>query len=198
MKTLIICLSTALLFSTTQGITKEERTAAVKELNATKNHLNSALLGLSEGQLNFKSGPNTWSIAECVEHMVISEENIFGMLQGALQTPADPSKRDEVVMTDKNLMALIIDRSNKVKTSKPFEPTGQYGTHRETYEAFKEKRAHTIQFVKTTTEDLRNHYTQLPFGTIDGYQVLIFMSGHTERHIRQIEEVKNHPDFPKE
>ncbi|HCO82594.1 MAG TPA: DinB family protein, partial [Arenibacter sp.] len=45
-------------------------------------------------------------------------------------------------------------------------------------------------------DDLRNRYQQLPFGTVDAYQILLFMSGHTERHIKQMEEVMDDEDFP--
>ena len=53
-------------------------------------------------------------------------------------------------------------------------------------------------YLKDTADDLRNHYAQSPFGTLDGLQVLLFMSGHTERHVAQMEEVMAHADFPKE
>jgi hypothetical protein len=36
----------------------------------------------------------------------------------------------------------------------------------------------------------------LPFGTIDGLQILLFMSGHTERHVAQMEEVMANENFP--
>ena len=53
-----------------------------------------------------------------------------------------------------------------------------------------------MEFVSSTDADLRNHYAQLPFGTIDAYQALLFISGHTERHILQIVEVMENDDFP--
>ena len=53
-----------------------------------------------------------------------------------------------------------------------------------------------MEFVASTDADLRNHYAQLPFGTIDAYQSLIFMSGHTERHILQIKEIMEDDNFP--
>ena len=36
------------------------------------------------------------------------------------------------------------------------------------------------------------------FGTLDGYQWLLLLSTHSERHTAQIEEVKADPNFPKE
>lgn len=179
------------------GLTKAERKLAVTEMKGTSKHLVEAVKGLSDAQLSFKSSPGSWSVAECTEHIAISENNIFGMLEGALKTAADPSKRADVKMTDEQILKMIVDRSNKVKTMEAFVPTGKFGNHEATLKAFLEKRKANIKFVKTTEEDLRNRFQQLPFGTIDAYQILLFMSAHTERHILQIEEVKANANFPK-
>jgi hypothetical protein len=119
------------------------------------------------------------------------------MVAGLLKTPADPAKRAEIKVSDGELIAMLVDRSNKVKTQEPFEPTGKFGTHEATLEAFEAKRAENIEFVKNSSEDLRNRVQQFPFGTVDAYQILLFMSAHTERHVRQIEEIIVSPDFPK-
>lgn len=200
MKTVIITLSlfTLVAFTGLRGsLSKAEREAAVAEMNSSHDHLLIALRNLSEEQLNFKSDSVSWSIAECVEHIAISEITFSEMIQGLLQTPANPRNRAEIKISDKELIAMIVDRSQKVKTQKPFEPTGKFGSHEATLEAFKTKRAANIEFVKTTDADLRNRTQQFPFGTIDGYQVLLFTSAHTERHVRQIEEILVHESFPK-
>tara|TARA_R110002124_G_scaffold227889_1_gene393216 strand:- start:122695 stop:123297 length:603 start_codon:yes stop_codon:yes gene_type:complete len=200
MKKYLLLLSVLMLVSFTvsdNGLTESERLAAMAEMTTTHDHLLNNLKGLSEAQLNFKSSPDSWSIAECTEHITISEENIFGMIETALKTPADASRRSEVKMSDEQILSMTADRSTKVKTSEAFEPSGKYGSHEETLVAFKKKRKSNMQFVASTEEDLRNHYSETPFGIIDAYQVLLFMSAHTERHVLQIEEIKADPNFPK-
>ena len=201
MKTIIMTLSLFTLVAFTgirNGLTKEERAAAVTELNSSHDHLLIALRNLSEEQMNFKSDADNWSIAECVEHITISELTFSEMLQGLLETPANPANRAEIKISDKQLIAMIVDRSQKVKTQKPFEPTGKFGSHEATLTSFKTSRKANIEFAKTTDADLRNRTQQFPFGTVDAYQVLLFTSAHTERHVRQIEELLLHQDFPKE
>lgn len=180
------------------GLTDAEREMAVQELNKTKDRLTSTIEGLSEAQLNFKIDSTSWSVAEGVEHLAISENMIGGMLQGALKTPADPTKRDSVQISDEKLLAMISGRERKVKTGEAFEPSGKFGSHEETVKEFTTKRDEHLTYLKDTADDLRNHYAQSPFGTLDGLQVLLFMSGHTERHVAQMEEVMAHADFPKE
>nr|WP_299487371.1 DinB family protein [uncultured Allomuricauda sp.] len=200
MKKLILPLVTLLLFSfsmDTSKLSDEDRKKAVDHLENTRDEMAKILKGLSEAQLNFKAEEDSWSIAECAEHIAISENMIFGMLQGALQTAADPSKRTEVKMSDEELIGIIESREQKVKTGEPFEPTGKFGSHEATVNEFLAKRNEHISYIKNTEDDLRNHYGQLPFGTVDGVQILLFMSGHTERHLDQMKEVMAHKLFPK-
>ncbi len=180
------------------GLTDAEREMGVQELTKTKDRLTSTVAGLSEAQLNFKIDSIFWSVAECVEHLAISESMIDGMLQDALKVAADPSKRDSVQLSDEKMMTMISSRDQKVKASEVFEPSGKFGSFEETVKEFTDKRDAHITYLKYTEDDLRNHYAKSPFGTLDGLQVLLFMSGHTERHVAQMEEVMAHADFPKE
>lgn len=179
------------------GLTDKDREMTVAELNKTQERFMSVVGRLSEAQLNFKPSAESWSVAECVEHLAISESMLGEMLQGALKAPADPSMRDSVQITDEKLLAMISSRQQKVKTGEAFEPSGKFGSHIETVNAFLDKRGEHIEYVKSTNDDLRNHYGKLPFGTIDGVQILLFMSGHTERHVAQMEEVMAHENYPK-
>lgn len=179
-------------------LTDEERKLGANELSKSEKFLLKTVKGLSEEQLNFKSSPESWSIANCVEHLTISENAFDMMVKGALESPADPSKRSEVKMTDEQILAMISSREKKVKTPESFEPSGKFGTYEETLDVFKTKRKEHIKYIKTTEDDLRNHYGSFPFGTLDTYQVFLFMSGHTERHVKQMQAVMADPNFPKE
>ena len=178
-------------------LSKEEKTAATQALLASQKTLLSSIKGLTEEQLNFKPSEDAWSIAECVEHITISENNIFGIVEMTLKEEPNPDRRSEVKMTDDQILNLIEDRTNKVKTRPEFEPSGKFGSYEETLEAFKSKRKSNIDFVNSTNEDLRNRYFEFPFGVVDSYQVVLFMAGHNNRHTKQIEEIKANEKFPK-
>ena len=56
-----------------------------------------------------------------------------------------------------------------------------------------------MDYVRTTNDDLRDHFGPHPtLGTLDGYQWILLISAHSERHTKQIEEVKADPNFPKD
>lgn len=184
-------------FSADPGLTTVERKVAADYLETTRENLLGSIKGLSADQLNFRSAPDAWSVAECVEHLTLSETNLFSMVEGSLKEEADPSRRKEVTMTDDGVFATIADRTQKIKTKEPFEPTGKFGSHESTVGEFLKRRSATVKYVKTTGDDLRNHYFTFPFGTLDSYQLLIFIAGHTKRHTLQIEEIKSQSGFPK-
>jgi hypothetical protein len=100
-------------------------------------------------------------------------------------------------MADEAIVKMVSDRSTKVKTREAFKPTGKFGTFEATLAEFKTKRDNNINYIKTTTDDLRNHYNDFPFGKLDTYQTIIFMAAHTKRHTAQIEEVMGDANFPK-
>jgi DinB superfamily len=178
-------------------LTQKERDAAAAYFNETQNNLEAALKGLSADQLKWKPNDSTWSVADCVEHLALSEKNIFDWAKGTLKEPANPAKRSELKLTDDMIKKILTDRSFKVKTREGFIPTGQFGDAWKSLEEFKIRRAGHIAYVKETKDDLRNHFAELPFGWVDSYQLLIFLSAHTQRHILQMEEVKSNPNFPK-
>ncbi len=199
MKKIILPIVMFVLISFTAGtvkLTDAERDMAVKKLTNSQKEMLNALDGLSDAQLNYKPDAETWSLAEITEHLAITENMIFGMVTESLKTPADPSRRGEVKMTDEQILGFIEDRSTKIKTQEPMEPTGQFGDFESALEAFKDSREDHIDYIKDTDDDLRNHYAQFPFGTLDGLQVVLFMAGHTDRHVQQMHELMSDVDFP--
>ncbi len=199
MKKFILNVAGLLLVTVTiaqTSINEEERKKALNHLKETESTLISMTKSLTSEQLNFKTDESSWSIAECMEHIAISEKNIIEMVQSSLKEDADPSKRSEVAMSDEQILGLITSREQKVKTRETFEPTNSFGGYSETVKAFRERRKANMKFVKSTDADLRNHYLQFPFGLIDSYQGVLFMSGHTKRHTDQIKEIMESDGFP--
>lgn len=179
------------------ALTDAERKFASDLLQQTQENLIKKVSGLSPEQLNFKADANSWSVAECVEHLAIAESNLFGLSQASLKEPADPSKRKDLKMTDEALVATVADRSKKASAPESFKPSGKFGSFEATLNEFKTKRRSNIEYIKTTSDDLRNHYNEFPFGKLDAYQTILLMASHSKRHTDQIEEVMNHPNFPK-
>jgi hypothetical protein len=84
-----------------------------------------------------------------------------------------------------------------VKTRPELEPGDGYQTPKEFLDGFEQLRNKSIKYVNQTEDKLRHYFISFgPLGDLDGYQILMFMSGHVERHIQQIEEVMKDPRYP--
>ncbi len=198
-KVLVFFAAVAMLsFSTASDtISKKEKKSAAKFLKETKKEVAAAVKGLSEAQLKFKPAPDVWSVEECLKHIAVTEQALWGMADGNLKQAATPEKRSEVKLTDEDVIKRIEDRSTKVKTMDPMKPENTpYKSAAEALESFNQSRDKLIEYVKNTDADLRNHVMAMPFGSLDGYQFILFISAHSNRHMQQINEVKANPGFP--
>jgi hypothetical protein len=182
---------------TDNSLTKKERKFAADHMKNTRVDLVDAVKGLTSKQLNFKPSADSWSVQECVYHIAISEKNLWTLLEMTMKATANPEKRSEIKMTDEQIISMIQDRGMKVKTNEKFEPKNTpYKSMEEAMADFKSNRVNHIKYIKATTEDLRNHVTQMPFGWLDCYQLCLMISAHTNRHTQQINEVKANAGFP--
>ena len=179
-----------------QKMTDAERSKAIEYMKSTQAELLKMVDGLSEAQLNYKADEESWSVAECVEHIAITESGIFGIFQGTLKTDANPSLRDSVAMSDDALIGLITSRERKVKTREEMVPTGKFGSYEGSLKEFKTQRSSNMDFVKNCEEDVRSRYFDFPFGKVDAYQLILFVAGHSARHTSQIKEVMGSEGFP--
>ncbi len=153
-------------------------------------------LDLSEAQWNFKPAPDRWSVAQVMEHIAAAEDFILGMVkEKVMMAPAGEPGRD-VKKTDEGVLAMIPDRTNKVQAPEPLVPTNRFGSPEGSVKHFVESRATTEDFLKSAT-GLRDHVTDSPMGKLDGYEFVLLIAAHSERHTKQINEVKADPNFPK-
>ena len=201
----VFCLALSSVFAQTSTqtapatLTPEERTAALQQFQTTRDNFLKSIAGLSQKQWTFKPAPDRWSVAEVAEHIAVSESTIFGLVQKTMQSPAAPDKRDQVKGKDQMILERLPDRSHKAQAPEMLRPTGRWATEADLTKAFEDSRKTTMDYIRTTNDDLRDHFFDHPvFGTLDGYQWLLLISGHSARHTAQILEVKADPNFPKE
>ncbi len=180
-----------------QSLAQPDRERALKHLQSTKQSILDATRGLSEAQWNFKPAPDRWSVAEVVEHIAAAEDMLFGLItEQVMKAPPRPEGED-VKAIDDLVLSKVPDRTNKAQAPEPLKPTNRYGSPDAAVKHFVESRNRTINFLQKT-EDLRAHAADSPLGKkLDAYQWILFISAHSERHTKQLNEVKADPNFPK-
>lgn len=161
-------------------------------------NLAKAVEGLTKEQIAFKPAADKWSIGETLEHIVKTEPALMGWLQSAMAEPANPEARAEIKMTDDQILTMMTDRSYKATAPKELVPAGKYTEASTALTDLTTQRESIFKYLDTVSmEDLRNHVTDSPGGKVDGYQLFLYIPGHTMRHTLQIQEVKADPNFPK-
>jgi hypothetical protein len=179
----------------TAGLEQGERDRAMSHLHSTRKMLADSIIGLSQAQLQWKPAPDRWSVAECVEHLALSEDFLFQRAQKLLESPAT-EKRSSV--KDEEVLKMIASREQRVQAPEQLKPSAKFSDAKQALEHFNKSRYNTIKFVETSDADFRDHVVPSPAGgTMDAYQSLLMIAAHTERHVAQINEVKADPKFPK-
>ena len=189
---LLVVLWVAPAFS--QPLSQGERDFALSALHASRKMFLDAISGLSEPQWKYKPSPDRWSVAECAEHIIASEDFLYEMItekvmKGPAASPAKPPTREQ----DEAVLTMVTDRSKKFNAPEPLRPSGRWASPEDAVRAFKERRDRTISSIRETEADLRGHAQS----SRDAYQWFLFLSGHSERHTAQINEVKADPGYPK-
>jgi len=179
-----------------QDVTPSEREHALRYLDETRNGVVEAVKGLSEAQWKFKPAADRWSVAEVVEHLALVEDLVNGVLGTLEKAPALDANRD-VKQLDALILSKVPDRSTKAQAPDQVTPTGRW-TPAVALDHFLASRAQIAAALRSM-HDLRAHVVAHPaLGPLDGYQWILTVAAHTERHTKQILEVKADAHFPRD
>lgn len=174
-------------------ISAEDRDFILSHLERSRREFYKSLEGVTAAQWKFKPAPDRWSIAECAEHLVTTEDALFGMITNQLLKAPIRDGQRKTRADDQKVEARILDRSQKAKAPEMLIPSGKFTGPETIAPAFNPKRDRTIEFLRTSQEDLRGRVAN----NMDAYQYFILLSTHTLRHTAQLNEVKADPSYPK-
>ncbi len=175
--------------------TEKDREFGLKYLNETKADFVKQLTGISDAQLNFRSAEGRWTIAEIAEHIIVVENALFGMFTAPAAAKA--MNCDNVPrFADTALVLAITNRSQKFTAPEQVRPNGRWKTLEDLLANFEKTRAITIDYIKNNKADLRGTFVQSPMGTVDSFQGILFLTGHGDRHLAQLKEVKADAKYP--
>ena len=174
----------------------DEAPDALALLDDSRERLLTEIGSVTDEQAHWKPAPDRWSILECLEHIVLAEATITGILQDL--GSAAPPPADAVAATDAELTGLATDRSRRFEAPDAIRPSGRWTSLEEALAAFEAGRAETRAAVAALGERHPDRRALNPaLGKwLDGYQWSLLASGHVVRHSLQIREVRESPGFP--
>ncbi len=176
--------------------TEKDRNFITANLQRTKNEMITATEDLSIGQWHFKPDQDSWCIAQVVEHMGLYERIVNQEAGIAFNLKPEPEIYYSSLDDDTYLNWMA--EKNPHVAPRNAVPLG-FMKGRDNLDFFNYGRDLLIDLVKTTKRDLKAHFTPrssepMQRRSIHGLMVVHF--GHTDRHLRQIERIKNHADYP--
>jgi uncharacterized damage-inducible protein DinB len=175
-------------------MTPKERERIAAYLEETRQNLLRTVSSLSPTQLQYKPAPDRWSVAECLEHIIVVETSVLGSIGNTLQQTAPAAGS---AMGDDSIMQTVVDRTTRVKGPDRLMPSRRW-PHDRLLSEFEAARKRTSDFVSSTNAPLRQHGFPHPrFGQLDCYQWLLMIGAHGERHRAQSEEVMAEAGFPR-
>src|SRR4249919_1114015 len=195
LSTLLLLAFTLSAFAAT-GMTDEDREHLLVHFQMTTQMVAEQVRGLSPAQLEYKASPDRWSIREIVSHLAVAEPDYWREIQKALKAAPDMSRRS-LRRRMPTSCGDGIDRVVHTKTGGGHEKVETYKDMGEALGKFQALRATMIDYIKTTNDDMRAHSFGEYGQVIDCWQWMLEISTHAERHIQQIREIRNDPNFPK-
>jgi hypothetical protein len=192
---LILILTFTLSALAAPGMSDDDREHLLVHFQMTTQMVAEQVRGLSPAQLEYRASPDRWTIRECVSHLAVAEPDYWRELMESVKAAPD-MKDKKSSATDADIMWYGIDRVVHTKTGGGHEKVETYKDLGTALAKFQALRATMIDYIKSTNDDLRAH----SFGKkepIDAWQWMLEISTHAERHLQQIREIKNDPNFPK-
>lgn len=183
----------------TQRWTEEDRKYLVENLIRSRDELLKETQGLSKKQWSFKESEDRWSINQVVEHLAFFELIFDREISKGLTGKPQP-EFNKGVRPDSTYLDFIMEEAAHVTTeyTKPFTFSVPLGLNDLSNNVtwFVKMRNESIDFVKSTKEDLRLYY-RYNTGSTNIHQTYIYVFGHVDRHLRQIRKIKQHKNYPK-
>ncbi len=160
-----------------------DRNGVAERLRSGHNALSALLDGIGD-EAYARKPADGWSIAENIEHLIIVEGRVLAgvrrMIAKGAGGPANP-------LPDETVWRRALGETGKGEAPALVAPRGEWLDRRAAMTELAARRQATIDYARTTEDPLRACAIAMPLGEIDGYQCLIMLAGHLERHTRQIQ-----------
>lgn len=144
----------------------------------------------TEEELLFKATPDSWNILECVEHICLVNGNVARLLE--LPSPASHENKQPELYSEGKLNHLLVTKRDIKRAAPDFvTPKSIYKTAGEAKEVIYDNIEHILNRLEQS--DISEQTHTIPhhaLGEMTKTDWIHFMLAHTQRHLYQIEKIK--------
>jgi len=167
----------------------------LSQLTRTRDALKSETDNLTSAQWNFKETPERWSIAEVVEHL--GNWELLWARELAMITLNKPNPELRLTCKPDRYYHEFIMEDKLHNASNISKPNG-FIKEKDTIVWFTKLRYDNIKSAEGIKVNMRDQFEMTALeNPRNMYNVYIYMWGHVDRHIKQIQKVKVHVNYPK-
>jgi hypothetical protein len=176
-----------------------------EELSAVARDTQSVFGGFNEQQLNWRPNATSWSVAQCFDHLLITNREMFQSIDAALDGSRRLTAWQRLPLLPRLFGSMLIksqgpEAKGKVKTKPRFVPVS--GTiDASILERFRAQQHEAAARVRALEgRDVANVIVVSPFVSLVHYSVLDacrLMVAHDRRHFEQARRVTLAPGFPR-
>ena len=168
-------------------MTKTERTYLLDLLQQSELALINVLQDVSLSTFLYQAD-GKWSMAEIVEHLMITDTGIFKGIQKKAQRLLEEAPN---TLAPEVVFSTIASPTRKVKAPEFVEPKGIFKNKEAALQAFLASREAITNFLSTTDLPLEKiTFPHFVLGLLNGKGWIAFMAAHCERHVEQMERIK--------
>ena len=160
---------------------------------------------LSAEQLNWKPNADQWSVAQCLEHLIVSNAAFFPLIKKIANGEYRPSFRERLPLLPRFFGSVILgavqpQAQRKFKAGPKFLPSSS-AIDGNIVSRFKNQQQEVIENMKMTQNlNLRKIIITSPvasfatYSLLDAFRIVV---AHEQRHLEQAKRVMKAEGFPK-
>jgi hypothetical protein len=183
----------------------EELPGLIDEANAIAEDAQKSFGQLNATQLNWKPSASQWSVAQCLEHLIVINSAYFPTIQKIVRDGYRPSLQQRLPLLPRFFAWMVIkavspETKAKFKTARHVAPSSST-IAADIVARFKGHQQELIRHMKMTDElDLRKIIITSPvasvatYSTLDAYKIVVT---HERRHLLQAKRVMGAAGFPR-
>lgn len=160
---------------------------------------------LTTEQLNWKPNAESWSVAQCFEHLIVINAGYFPIMEKVARGEYKHSLKERLPILPKIFGKLVInavkpETKRKLKADPKFEPS-KSGIDGDIIEKFVKHQQEIIEHIKMTENlDVTKIIITSPvasfvtYSLLDAFKIIV---AHEQRHYAQAKRVMEMSEFPK-
>jgi hypothetical protein len=183
----------------------QELSQLIDQLDAVSTDARSTFGQLTTQQLNWKPSASEWSVAQCLEHLLVSNEGFIPIIDKVQRGEYKRSLKERLPVLPSVFGSLVLnavkpETKRKLKAGKDFQPANSE-IPADIVSRFETQQKQISELMNSTHElNLRQVIITSPvlgivtYSLFDAYRIIV---AHDQRHLAQAKRVMASDGFPK-